>query len=119
MEAVSRLPCLEAHTSHGFARSAGRGERQATAVAAHDMPARHEAGDPHLQPLDRGIDVAHGTSGGAFLAEDVPGLERLTQLERHTALLHRAADGKAKGALRLEPARLEGIAGPVEVGNHT
>ena len=39
-------------------------QRHRRAVAGHSVPARVEAGDRDLEPLDRGVDVAGGAAGG-------------------------------------------------------
>ena len=62
--------------------------------------------------------IAHRAADGAFLAEHMPGLERLADFEPDAAVLDDAADGKAEFALRLEPFRLEAIAGAIEIGEH-
>ena len=64
-----------------------------------------------LQPLDRGIDVAHRAAAAALFAQHMPGLERLAQFQLDAAVVDLAEDGKAEFALRLEPVRLESVAG--------
>ncbi len=82
------------------------------------MAPRHEAGHLHLQALDGAVDEAHGPSARSFLAEHVPRLQRLTQLEMHARVLHLTEDGEAEQALRLEGGRVESVAGPGEVIQH-
>ncbi len=82
------------------------------------MAARIEPLDLDLQPLDRGIDEAHGAARRAFLAEHVPGLERVAQLEPHAAVVDRAVEREAELALRLEPGRIEAVAGAAEIVEH-
>ena len=53
----------------------------ATAVAGHRMALADQPGHLHLQPLDRGIDVARRAARAGLLAEHVPGLDRLAQLD--------------------------------------
>ena len=74
----------------------------AAAVAGDDMAAGVETLDFHLQPLDRGIDEARGAAGGGVFAKHVPGLQRVTQLQLHAAMVDRAVEWKAKLALRVE-----------------
>ena len=71
--------------------------------------------DFDLQPLDRGIDEPRGAAGYAFFAEHVPGLDRLAQFEPHAGMLHGAADREAELPLRLEPGRIERVAGALEI----
>ncbi len=83
--------------------------RQAPAVAGD----RHAglASKPvalHLQALDRGIDEAHRAADRAFLAQHVPGLQRLADLELDAAMLDLAEEREAELALRVEPDRVEG-----------
>src|SRR5580700_1455766 len=74
-----------------------------------------ETRDFDLQPLDRGIDEAHRGAGIALLAQHVPGLDRLAQLELDAAVMYGAAQRKTKLPLRLEPDRIEGVAGGFEI----
>ena len=60
-------------------RSARSGTRRPLQVSAYALAARPR--DAHLHALDRGVDVAHRAAGRAFLAQHVPGLERLAQLD--------------------------------------
>src|SRR5262245_44464618 len=69
----------------------------------------------HLQTLDRGIDEARGASGCPLLAQHVPGLERLAQFEPHAAVMDHASEREAEFALRLEPGRIDAIAGAGEI----
>src|SRR5262245_15827699 len=48
----------------------------------------------------------------------MPRLKRLPQFQLHSAVLHRSIEGKAKLALRLEPDRIEGVAGGSKVVEH-
>ena len=79
----------------------------APAVAGDDVAAVGQTFDLDLQPLDRGIDEAHRAAGRAFLAQHVPGLERLAQLEPHAAVLDRAVEREAelRAAPRTRPDR--------------
>src|SRR5579864_1896696 len=74
-----------------------------------------EALDLDLQPLDRRIDEAYRGAGIALLAQHVPGLDRLAQFERDAAVMHGAAHRETKLPLRLEPGRIEGVAGGFEI----
>ena len=74
--------------------------------------------DLDLQPLDRGIDEARGAAGAALLAEHVPGLQRVAQLELDAAVGDRAVEREAEFALRVEPHRIERIAGAAQIAEH-
>ena len=86
-------------------------ERQPPPVAGDDVAGWIEAFDLDLQPLDRGIDKARGAAGSAFLAEHMPRLQRVPEFELDAAVVDRAVERKAEFALRLEPDRIERIAG--------
>src|ERR1700748_364065 len=63
-----------------------------------------------LQPFDRGIDIAHGAACAALLAQHVPGLQRLPQLQRDAAVMDAAEGWKAEFELREIPFRREIVA---------
>jgi hypothetical protein len=65
--------------------------------------ARVESGNPHLQTLDRRVDVAHRAAGRTFLAHHVPRFERLAQLQLDPGVLDRAEARKAELEMRREP----------------
>src|SRR6266851_5804496 len=102
-----QLPGLEADACDIFAGTAGGGQRNAASVAGDGVAAGIEPLEPHLQPLDRGIDEARSGAGGRFLAQHVPGLERLTQFQAHAAMDDLAVERKAKFARRVKPLRIE------------
>ena len=62
--------------------------------------------------------IAHGAADGALLAHDVPGLERLAQLQLDAAIFHLAAEREAELLLRLEPFGVEGEAVLAQVVEH-
>ena len=64
------------------------------------------------------FDVTHRASLRALFAHDMPGFERVTQLQSHAVMRHRADDREAELPLRLKPFRLEGVAGPLEIAEH-
>ncbi len=70
-----------------------------------------------LQPLDRGFDIARRAAGRRLLAEHVPGFERLADFQFDATMGDAAIDGKAEFPLRLEPFRLEGVAGAGKIGD--
>ena len=105
--ADGEVPGLEAHAGDEFAGAAGRGSGTRAAVAGDDVTAFAQALDFDLQPLDRGIDEAHGAAGDVLFAQHVPGLDRLPQFEPHAAMTaprRRAGNGIA-AALRTRPDR--------------
>ena len=94
-----------AHARDEFARHAGRGQRQHAAVAGDRVAAADHAGHLDLHALDGRIDVARGAGAADLLAQHVPGLDGLAQLERHAVVGHRAVAREAKLDERLEPRR--------------
>ena len=74
-----------------------------------------QALDLDLQPLDRGIHQARGGAHNSLFAQDVPGLDRLAQLEAHAGMDHGAAERETELPLRLEPSRIEAVAGMLEI----
>ena len=67
--------------------------------------------DLDLHPLDRGVDIAHRGSGTAFLAHDVPGLERVAQFELDALDREITVFREAELEVRREPLRLDRKAG--------
>ncbi len=74
-----RLPGAIAHASDVLAVPPGRLERYGPAVARDDEAIAREAGDVHLQPLERRVDVARRAACAALFAKDRPRLERLAE----------------------------------------
>src|SRR6516164_5968169 len=66
--------------------------------------------DLHLQPFDRRIDESRRTPDRTFLAEHIPGLERMPQLKPHPAVVDRPIGREPKLALRSKPERIEPVA---------
>ena len=112
------LPRLEAQARDRLAAGAGRRHRQAPAVAGDHVPAGDIALDLHLKPFDGCVHEAHGSPGGPFFAQHVPGLQRLAQFEAHAALLHPAEDGEAECGLCREGLRVEVVAAGAQVFQH-
>src|SRR5260370_23615867 len=80
-----RLPCPVAHRADELAHLPGGLQRHRTAVAGDQIPIRREARHFDLQPLHRGIHIAHCAARRTLLAHDVPWLESLPQFELHAA----------------------------------
>ena len=104
VQARRRLPGAVAHAGHELAVASRSG------AAAPSGRCRSRRAGPavrpatlHLQPLDRRIDVAGGAAGRAFLAEHVPRLERLPQLELDAARADVAEQREAELEVRREP----------------
>ncbi len=74
--------------------------------------------DLDLQALDRGIDIAHRAAAARLLAQHVPGLQRVAQLELEAALRDLADPREAELEMRREPIRREAVAGLAEIGEH-
>ena len=65
----------------------------------------------HLDPLERGVDIARRAARPALLAEHVPRLECHAQLDRRAGGGEVAEQREAEVAVRREPGEVEGIAG--------
>src|SRR5262245_61894806 len=113
-----QLPCLEADTSDVFAGAPGCSERHKSPVAGDGVASGVEALHPNLQPLDRGIDETRGGAGGRVLAENVPGLQRVTQFEHDAAVVDGSVERKTKLALRLKPLLVEMVACSAKTFQH-
>ena len=81
VQARRRLPGAVADAGDELAVGAGRVQRHAAAVAGDDVPPFGQPLHLHLQPLDRRIDVPRRAAAGGLLAQDVPGLDGLAQLQ--------------------------------------
>src|SRR5262249_52465672 len=79
------------------------------------MAAGIETLDPHLQPLNRGVDEARGDADGRIFAQHVPRLERVSQFKPDAAVGDGAIERKTKLALGMKPLRIEVIAGAAEI----
>src|SRR5208337_1084025 len=116
MQTIGGLPGLEAHPGDGFARSPGRGQRDAPPVAGDEVAALHQPARLELQTFHRGIDIAHGAARSALLAHHIPRLKRLPHFELDAALLDGTVEGKPEFKLRLIPSRIARITHSPEVG---
>src|ERR1700688_699877 len=101
------MPGAVAHRTGELADLPGRLQRHCVAVACDEIARRREARNLDLQALHRRIHIAHRASRRTLLAHDVPGLERLAQLELHAARGEIAVLGKTKFEMRCKPIRLE------------
>ena len=109
MQRRGRLPGLVAHAGDEFTHRAGGTQRDPSPVAGERVAIGREAGDLHLQALHRGIDVAHRAARRALLAHDVPGLERLAQLDlgAEHARSRRTSESGIRSAARTTRLRAE------------
>ena len=71
-----------------------------------------------LQSVDRGINETRGAADRALLAQHVPWLQRLPELELDAAATRSAVERKAEFSLRFIPDRVEAIAGVAQIGEH-
>src|SRR5262249_15871426 len=110
MQCRRQRPRLEADPRNVLAGASGRGQWQAATVAGDDMARRVEALQLDLQALDRGIDEAGGAACGDLLTQDIPGFERLAQLQPNPAVRDLAVNRETELALAIEPLRIEAIA---------
>ena len=81
VQAARRLPGPVTHAGHEFALRPRRMQRHFAAVARDDVSRVGHAGHLHLQPLDRRIDVPRRVAARRLLAQHVPRLDRLAQLD--------------------------------------
>src|SRR5580700_7478944 len=107
------LPRPVAHAADELSHGSRRPERYRTAVACQYVPIRREPRSLHLHALERGVDEASGRARGALLAHDVPGLERLTQLDLDAARAEVAVLREAEFHMRREPLGAQRIAGRI------
>src|SRR5688500_10140881 len=115
MQARRRPPGAIANAADELAAPAGLHERHAPTVAADDVPFLVEPARRDLQALDRRVDIPHGAADRALLAEHVPRLERLSELDLYRTEMHGAVERKAELEVRREPARVELVARAVHV----
>src|SRR5208282_1848823 len=115
MKARWRLPCAIANAAHPFSARAGRMQRQAAAIASHDVSIARDAVHLHLQPFHRRIDVARRAPGARLLAEYVSWLGGLAKLDLDADVADAAQNRVAKFEMRREPIALERIARPSEI----
>jgi len=71
-----------------------------------------------MVPLERGVHVARGPADRALLAEHVPGLERLAELDLDVAEREAPVARKAELVVGAEPLRIEGEPRLLELGEH-
>ena len=117
MQRGGLVPGTEAHAGDQFAGNTGRRQRQRPPIARHRVTTGDHAAHLDLQPLDRRIDKARRSAGADLLAKDVPGLDRLPQLDSHAGIAHRTETRKAELDEGVEPRRVEGVAERVQVGD--
>src|SRR5258705_3153528 len=85
MQRRRQLPRLEADAGNILPRASGRGERNPAAIAGDDMARSIEPLRLDLQSVDRGINETRGAADRALLAQHVPWLQRLPELELDAA----------------------------------
>src|SRR6185369_14671019 len=76
-----RRPRAVADTGDVFSRRAGWCEGELASIACDRVPRAAHAVDLDLQAFDRGVDITRSGACTDFLAQHVPGLDRLAQLE--------------------------------------
>src|SRR5437762_11071499 len=81
------------------------------------MPPLGHAEHLDLQAFDRGVDVARGAGARNLLAEDMPGLDRLAQLDRHTVIVDATETRKAELDEGIEPFEREPIPESVQLAD--
>src|SRR6185369_4092613 len=106
MQRGRELPRLEANAGNIFPRAPGRRERNAAAIAGHDMARGVEPLRLDLQSLDRGIHEARSAADRALLAQHVPWLERLPKLELDATATRGAVERETELSLRFIPDRV-------------
>ena len=113
-----RLPGAIAHAGHGLAGRAGGVQGDAPAIAGDDVTHLDQPAGLDLQPLDRRVDVAGGAAGAGLLAEHVPGLDRLPQIQGHAVGGDAAGEREAEVAVGPEPIGHERVAGAAQIVEH-
>src|SRR6516225_2712728 len=114
LQTCRQIPSLEPHAGNIFARAASRRQRHAATVASYGVTVGVQPRCLDLQPLEGGINKTH-RAAGHILVEDMPGLDRLAQLQRDASTLDGAVDWETELPLRLEPDRIEGVTGASEI----
>ena len=111
VEAVRRGPGPEPDPGDIQALAPGRAQRHDLAVDEHRVALGDQAVRAQLDPLDRGVDVAGRPAAALLLAEHVPGLDRVADLEPQVAGLELADQRAAQiherpvgGRIELDPA---------------
>src|SRR5258706_5343719 len=107
-----------AHAGDEFARPSGRSHRHHAAIARDRVALVVEARRLDLEALDGGIDVARGPGPRDLLAQDVPGLNRLAQLDLDAFVGNGAVAREAELEERREPLEAERMPGAVQVLDH-
>ncbi len=87
METLGGLPGAIADAGDELAVGAGGMKGEFSAVHGDGVARIDHAADEDLQTLDGGIDEADGSAGRGFLAQDVPGLDRLAEFDVDAAML--------------------------------
>ena len=62
--------------------------------------------------------IADGAAGRGFLAQDMPGFDRLAEFDVDAAMLDRAVKRETEFKMRREPFGLDRIAGAVQIVEH-
>jgi hypothetical protein len=118
MQRRPRLPGAKAHTRNVFSVAPGRAQRQRAPVAGRHIALRREPAHLELDALERGVDITHRAARRAFLAEHVPGLERLAQLQLRDPQRLIAELRKAELEMRREPLEPQSKARAVRLLDH-
>ena len=116
VQRARRLPGPEAHPADLDVGVVGGQQRDRIAVGGDDVAVPVGADEPHLDALDRRVDVAGGAARGGLLAQHVPRLDRAAQLDLD-AVEHRGADAREPElGERVQPAGVEVDAVRPQVG---
>ncbi len=116
VQRARRLPGAEPDPADLDVGVVGGQQRDRVAVGGDDVAMPVGADEPHLDALDRRVDVAGGAARGRFLAEHVPRLDRAAQFDLD-AVEHRGADAREPElGERVQPAGVEVDAVRAQVG---
>src|SRR3977135_632671 len=118
MQRGFQLPCLEANAGDVFPGASGRGKRNTAAIAGDDMARSVEPLRLDLQSFDRRINETRSAADRALLAQHMPWLQRLPELELDAVATRSAAEREAEFTLRFIPDRVKAIAGVAQIGEH-
>ncbi|MNE46026.1 hypothetical protein D3C80_1403460 [compost metagenome] len=115
LQAVGRLPGTVAHRRYILAHSPGGLQRHGDSIAGQPIALGTHATDLDLQALQRRIDVTHIATASALLAQHMPGLKGLAQLQFNTVDCVIAHFGETKLQVRGKPLGTQGEARGVEL----
>ncbi len=116
METARRLPRPIPQPGDILARPPGRMERNDPSVTDDGVPLVDRSGEVDLQPLDGGVDIPRRPAAPGLFAQDVPRLDRGSELHRNVVIRDVADVRAAELVVRREPVLLELVTERPQVG---